>query len=174
MKMPVRNCAVWVSRWAWPALLALAVLPACRRSEVECETRAFFRLVEPERKTGAAPFSIDRLGPEVKESLSIRPYYVTLKEGNHAEVGWMGFDLGLDVDYIYSPEEGVARNALNADDVLPMKRLSDERLLVGFRSLICVDGIARSHYCMDDRYSKEELPFAADMTCRRPWVWEDP
>ena len=159
------------SRWAWAALLAVTVLPGCKPYPgVECQPEGYFRLIEPERKAGAAPFSIDRLGPQTKEPLAFIPLLITFREKDRPEVSWMSYgDSWLDIKYIYSPEEGVARNSHNPDNVLPMKWLSDERLLLGFESPVCLDGKPGRHYCMFADYSQDWRPFAADMKC-----WERP
>jgi len=160
--------------WAWAAFLALTVLPGCKQpAEVDCQPEGYFRLVEPERKAGAAPFGIDRLGTRVNEPLAFMPAMVIFKERNRPVVSWISYGHStFDVTYIYSPEEGLARNSRNPDDVLPMKWLSDERLLLGFQSQICLDGKAGVHRCMFGDYSQDERPFAADMTCwARPQLY---
>ncbi len=105
----------------------------------------------------------------MKESIAFVPLMVVFRERNRPEVSWVAYgDSSVDIEYIYSPEEGLARNSRNPDDVLPM-RLSDERMLLGFKSPVCLDGKSGRHYCEFSDYSQDWRPFAADMKC-----WERP
>lgn len=122
------------------------------------------------------PFSIDRLGPELNNQLAVQPTFVRLSDDNRVHTEWLGYGhIYGENDFIYSPEEGLARNADDARDVVPMKEPPDDssdRLLLGFRSSICASAKADRHYCMYYEYPDEWVPLAADMKCRRPWRWE--
>lgn len=146
-------------------LLALLAFAACKPREVVCESRAFFRAAEPQRGAGAAPFSIDRLGPEVKgAALKEVPLFFVFVDGNRGRLEWMHADLVSSSPVLYSPEEGLARNPDAAQQVFPMKRLaegSSERVRLGFRSRACLGEDAGP--CAT--YGQEELYVVADMPC---------
>ena len=150
------------------SFLVLLAATACKSREVVCEPRAFFRVAEPGRGAGEAPFSIDRLGSEVKGSvLREMPLFLVFVEGNRARLEWMYADLVINYpEAIYSPEEGLARSAGAPGQVFPLKKLVDgssERVHLGFRSRICA-GVDEGP-CLT--YGPEEQYLVADMTCTR-------
>ena len=68
MKKQTRTvaCSLHVSRlWAWVSLVPL-LAGACKPHDVVCKTERVFQALKPEEGAGVAPFSIERLGPEVK------------------------------------------------------------------------------------------------------------
>ena len=132
-----------------------------------CRTEAVFQALNPEQGAGAAPFNIERLGPEVKRSvLHTVPGALTLKSDNRVTGWWTS--LGHIHDYndlIFSPAEGLARNVDDPKDVYPMRRFSDgasERVRFGFRTTACRDPGKHSGLCV---FGDENLFLVADMTC---------
>jgi len=163
-------CGLRVSRWWAGILLVLSLAGGCKPRDLVCETKAVFQVSSPEQGTGTAPFSIERLGPEVKLGmLHDLPEFITLKGDNHAETEWvhLGHIAGSS-ELIFSPAEGLARNIRNPNDVYPMRRFPDsstERLRFGFRSRTCRDPKAwGASFCV---FGEEELYLIADMTCHR-------
>jgi len=128
----------------------------CKPHDLVCETKAVFQAPNPEQGTGAAPFSMERPGPEVKTGmLHDVPRFITLKSDNHAGTEWE--HLGH-----------IARNVKHPEVVYPMKRLSDgatERVRFGFRSAACRDPNAwGASFC---QFGGDELFLIAEMTCHR-------
>jgi len=169
MKKQTRTlaCRLRVSWWWAGIALAPFLAGACKPHDLVCENGSYFQLLQPEEGAGVAPFSIERLGPEVKRSeLASVPYALTLKSDNRVRVDWksIGHILGHN-DLIFSPAEGLARNVNRPNDVYPMRRVSDgasERVRFGFRSAACRvpgKGIA---FC---QLGDDDLFLAAEATC---------
>jgi hypothetical protein len=114
---------------------------------------------------GAAPFSIERLGPEIKSAyLEDMPGNLELRNNNHASVSWRGGDFIAGSELVFSPSEGLARDVYNPKDVYPMKRFSDgtsERVRFGFRSSSCRS--PRKFGVCDSK--DDNLFLAAEMIC---------
>lgn len=163
--------------WWWTWVVLASLLTGCCKSqkaqeprELVCEPIAFFEVLEPERDAGAAPFSIERFGPEVKGGFNSLEF-VDFKDDNHVQVTWnIGTDLIIESseDLVYSPVDGLARDVDQPQNVHPMRRFFDgksERVRFGFRSTICrqpgMDGLYV--FC---KHTEEELFLVADMYCR--------
>ena len=127
-------------QWAWVSLIPF-LAGACKPPALECDPVSYFQVLEPREGTGAAPFSIERLGPEVKRySVEKVPGILELKRNNRVRVSWRQADFGVYSDLIFSPSEGLAWNVANPKDVYPMRRFSDgksERVRFGFRAPPC-------------------------------------
>lgn len=180
MRKPIRSQAGSPPislRWTWVVLAPL--LAGCCRSressdprELVCQPIAMFEVLEPERDAGAAPFNIERFGPEVNAAaVYIPPAYIGFSDGNIARVEWdtgTDFVMSTTQDFVYSPAEGLARNANDPSDVYPMRRFFDgksERVWFGFRSSICREPGAYDDWVFCKR-TKEKLFLVADMYCR--------
>lgn len=171
MKKPTRAaaCGLHLSRWwVWVSLIPV-LAGGCKPRDLVCETKAVFQALNPGQGAGSAPFSIERLGPEVKvRMLERQPLFITLKGDNHGDVEWLllgHIDAGSDV--IYSPAEGLVRDIKHPEHVHPMKRLpggATERVWLGFRSAVCPDPQGSASFC---KFGDEELYLVADMTCHR-------
>lgn len=143
MKVRARavDCLLHVSlRWACVLLTAL-VAGACKPRDLVCDKASYFQVLQPEEGAGAAPFSIERLGPKLRSAdLPKVPGILELKSNNRVRVGWESDDFARDSDLIFSPSEGLARNVKDPSDVYPMRRFPDgasERVRFGFRSPSC-------------------------------------
>jgi hypothetical protein len=131
-----------------------------------CEPQSYFQVLQPEEGAGAAPFSIERLGPEMKSAYLAAdlPGILTLKSNNRVSMSWRGGDFIVGSKLIFSPSEGLARDVQDPKYVYPMKRFSDgasERVRFGFRSPTCSTP-RRFGFC-DER--DDNLFLAAEMTC---------
>lgn len=158
----------------WVGLLLLPFLfsTACKPREVVCKSQAFFQASEPERGAGKAPFSIGRLGPEVKGAdLELRPTFITFMSGNRARTGWLARGhVSSYVEMDYLPGERLAHNAGDPSDVHPLERLADgssERVRLGFRSSTCRDADELAGKVPCRKYGEEELFLVADMPCEQ-------
>jgi hypothetical protein len=102
---------------------------------------AYFEVLQPQEGAGVAPFSIERLGPEVKRvSVEHVPGALELKSHNRVRVGWETVGFLPYSDLIFSPSEGLARDVQDPQHVYPMRRYSvgaSERVRFGFRSHAC-------------------------------------
>ena len=171
MKKQARTvaCSLHVSRlWAWVSLVPL-LAGACKPHDLVCNTEGVFQALKPEQGAGVAPFSIERLGPEVKlRVLEDVPDGLTLKRDNRMTAWWTVLGhISRHNDLIFSPDEGLARNVKHPDDVYPMRRFTDgasERVRFGFRSTTCRDPGKSSAFC---GFGEEELFLVAEMTCHR-------
>lgn len=153
------------SRWAWvPLILFLA--GACKPPALECDPVSYFQVLEPQEGTGAAPFSIERLGPEVKPvTVQKVPGILVLKKNNRVRVSWRELDFFESSDLVFSPSEGLARDVRNPEDVYPMRRFSDggtDRVRFGFRAPPCRPRLAFAE-CTS---VGAPLYLAAEMTCQ--------
>ena len=130
-------------------------------------TGKVFQALNPDQGAGAAPFSIERLGPEVERTVLERvPGALTLTSDNRATAWWTVLGHVHDYnDLILSPAEGLARNGDDPGDVYPMRRFPDgasERVRFGFRSTACRDPGKRSGLCV---FGNDRLFLVAEMTC---------
>src|SRR5512140_3739062 len=125
-----------MSRWrTWillVPLIAVGCYGECKRRparEFVCQTIAYHEVLNPEQGAGEAPFSIERLGPELKEAqIKQRPYRLTFLSETRLSVIWgLGGDF-REAKATFSPEEGLARSFRDSDIVYPMKRFSDGKL----------------------------------------------
>ena len=153
-------------RWSWiPLVLLLA--SACESRDLVCEQARYFQVLKPDFLVRAAPFSIERLGAEVKSTdLERVPDALRLKSGNRVVVDWKshGRVIGHS-DLIFSPDDELAKSTSpdTPEDVYPMRhspRRAIERVRFGFRALKCPD---------PDSCTKatEPLLLAAEMACHR-------
>ena len=152
-------------QWAWVSLIPF-LAGACKPSPLVCDPVAYFQVLQPQEGAGAAPFSIERLGPEVKRlSVAKVPDILSLKRNNRVSVSWGPGHYVVSSDLIFSPSEGLARDVRNPKDVYPMKRFSEgasERVRFGFRAPPCRPRsvIAECTPVGDPLY------LAAEMTCQ--------
>ena len=151
-------------RWAWISLVPVLAC-ACKPRDLVCEDGAYFQVLQPEEGAGAAPFSIERLGPKLGAAdLPSPPGILTLARNNRVIISWDSGDLFLESKLIFSPGEGIARNVNNLDDVYPMRRFSvgaSERVRFGFRSPTCRTPRRFGICAMRD----DNLFLAAEWTC---------
>src|SRR5512146_807455 len=104
-------------RWAWVSLIPL-LAGACKPRDVMCEEGSYFQVLQPQEGAGAAPFSIERLGPKMKSAdLDQVPGYLILKGNNRVSVSWDSGDFVGGTELIFSPSEGLARDPKHPDDV---------------------------------------------------------
>lgn len=178
MKRPNRAhmSSLRVSRWwIWvPFLFLLA--GGCKPREpreLRCVPSAIFEALEPKQEAGAAPFSIERLGPRVESDVVEDTLdHIILTDGKNGSVTWMFMShFSIVIDIAYSPTEGLARRVDLPEEVYPMKRFIDgksERVRFGYRSKVCLqlgkDG--PYVYCKGGKYSEDERFLVADMTCK--------
>lgn len=152
-------------RWVWVSLIPL-LAGACKPRPLVCESVGYFQVLQPQEGTGVAPFSIERLGPEVKRlSVGQVPSFLTLKSNNRVVVSWEVVDFLPISELIFSPSEGLARDVKNPDDVYPMRRFSEgtsERVRLGFRAPPCRPRPAFAE-CTP---VGDPLYLAAEMTCQ--------
>jgi len=127
-------------RWAWVSLIPF-LAGACKPRPLVCESVGYFQVLQPQEGAGVAPFSIERLGPEVKPiSVGKVPTFLSLKRNNRVIVSWQVVDFLPISELIFSPSEELAWNVENPKDVYPMRRFSDgasERVRFGFRAPPC-------------------------------------
>ncbi len=127
-------------RWAC-VLLTAFLADACKPRDLVCDRASYFQVLQPEEGAGVAPFSIERLGPKLRDiDLPKVPGVLELHINNRVRVGWESDDFARDSDLIFSPSEGVARNVKDPIEVYPMRHFSDgasERVRLGFRSPSC-------------------------------------
>ncbi len=151
------------------AVLALAggvAASACESRDLVCEHGTYFQVLKPEEGGGNAPFSVERLGPEMKSSdLDGVPAALRLKSRNRVIVDWESYGhVSGHSNLIFWPLDGFAQNEHpDIDDYYPMLRFSDgalERVRFGFRPFWCPDPDA----CIT---TKERLYVAAELTCHR-------
>src|SRR5512140_2398453 len=151
--------------WVWPVLLVMLAGTACKPRERVCYSQRFFRVLEPPPDAGM-PFSIERLGPELKSyELVQQPTTVIFKGDTPVRLEWVHSDLAGGFQITYSEKEGVARD-LDGKLVFPIKRLSgifSDRVRLGFRTTYCVG--TRFDPCPE-----KEIYAIADMPC----TWEEP
>jgi hypothetical protein len=168
--MKKRTCAVacllHVSRqWAWVSFIPL-LAGACKPRPLVCDAVGFFQVLQPQEGAGVAPFSIERLGPEVKRlSVAKVPDILSLRSNNRVNVSWGPGDFVETSDLIFSPSEGLARDVQNPENVYPMRRFSDgtsERVRFGFRAPPCRPRRAFAE-CTP---VGDPLYLAAEMTCQ--------
>jgi hypothetical protein len=139
---------------------------ACESRDLLCEDAVYFQVLQPDEGGGTAPFSIERLGPEVKSSdFDGVPAALRLTSRNRAVVDWESYGLIVgSSNLIFWPIDGFAQNAHpDIDDFYPMKHFTDgalERVRFGFRPHWCPDPDA----CLT---TKPRLYVAAELTCHR-------
>ena len=169
------------NRWAWIPLVTLlaGACDGCKAPgprQLVCEPIAYYEVLNPEQGASKAPFSIERLGPELEsEQIRGKPDILWFPRKDRVRITWdMGGDFIPTANFIYSPGEGLARNVRYPKKVFPMKLFSDskpERVRFGFRSEVCrkprEDGGYRNCTRTDN-----ELFLVADMTCT--WELYDP
>ncbi len=152
-------------RWSWVPLVSL-LAAACSRDLV-CENARYFHVPEPNAVVpGIAPFSIERLGPEVKSTdVEGVPVALRLKRGTRVAVDWgqQGHVYGRK-ELIFSPGDGIAEYVDEAlqEEVFPMKRFTEgalERVRFGFRSRDCPGGSCTN--------ANPRLFLVAEMSCHR-------
>lgn len=152
-------------RWGWVSLIPL-LAGACKPRPLVCDAVGFFQVLQPQEGAGAAPFSIERLGPEVKRlSVAKVPDILSLKRNNRVSISWGPGDFIETSNLIFSPSEGLAWNVENPKDVYPMRRFSDgksERVRFGFRAPPCRPRPAFAE-CTP---VGDPLFLAAEMTCQ--------
>lgn len=161
--------------WIWVPLISLLVVGCKPREprELMCRPTAIFEVLEPEKGAGVAPFSIERLGPQVdSRAVEAVPTGLGFTRGNHARIYWMLGHFSVDTEVLYSPAEGLARRVDHPGDVYPVKRFVDgrvERAQLGFRKKVCLRLEKDETYvfCKPGNYSKDERFLVADMTCER-------
>ena len=164
--------------WAWIPLVTLLAVgcDGCKAPGprvLVCEPIAYYEVLNPEQGAGKAPFSIERLGPQVKDvKFSIN--HLEFTGENRVTTYWSrGHFYGM-TDFIYSPDGGLVRAVEDPDIVRPMKLFSDgksERVRFGFRSQVCRKPLKRGGV-WDCDLTENELFLVADMTCR--WELVDP
>ena len=152
-------------RWSW-ILLVSFLAGACKPPKLVCDSVGFFQVLQPQEGAGAAPFSIERLGPEVKRlSVAKVPDILSLKRNNRVSVSWGPAHYVVSSDLIFSPSEGLARDIRNPENVYPMRRFSEgasERVRFGFRAVPCRPRIPIAE-CTP---VGDPLYLAAEMTCQ--------
>ena len=152
-------------QWAWVSLIPF-LAGACKPRPLECDPVGYFQVLQPQEGAGAAPFSIERLGPEVKP-ITVQKVsgILVLKRNNRVRVSWRVSHFFESSDLVFSPSEGLARDVRNPKDVYPMKRFSkgaSERVRFGFRGVPCRPRIAIAE-CTP---VGDPLYLAAEMTCQ--------
>ena len=153
--------------WIWGALAAPLLAGACKPRDLGCLTTAVFQPQNPEQGAGAAPFNIDRPGPQVRRHvLHHVADGITLRSDNSARLDWMilGHIYGY-ADLLYSPAEGLARNVDDPERVYPMRRFSaggKDLVWFGFESTTCRDPNWGTYACV---FGEEELTLVAVMIC---------
>ena len=166
------------SSFAWiplVPLIAVGCFGECKRRparEFACKTVAYHEALNPEQGAGEAPFSIERLGPKLKQGqVQLMPIRLRFVSETRVIVTWQWRSNFRDSKATYSPEEGVARSFRDSDIVYPMKRFSDgklEHVHFGFRSTVCPKPNDQGTYYYKCQLTENELFIVADMTCR----WE--
>lgn len=152
--------------WSWLALGPL-LAGACKSRDLGCDTTAIFQALNREQDAGAAPFNIDRPGPEVRRHrLHNVPDGMTLRSDNSARLDWtiLGH-IYRRTDLLYSPAEGVAREVDDPTAVYPMRRFSEagkELAWFGFWSTACRDPNRGTVAC---EFGEEKLTLVAVMIC---------
>jgi len=156
--------------WTWAPLVALLTGGCNKPRDWDCEPPArYFLIPDPKRGTGAAPFSIDRPGREVKRSvLETHPVGIRLKADTHRGNLEMIVPRSFDgyPDIAYSETEGILWYVDHPEDVAPMKLFFDgksERVQIGFVSRACPTLDSKEWSC---EFGKEKLYFMVDMTCK--------
>ena len=164
--------------WAWIPLVTLLAggCDGCKAPgprQLLCKSVAYYEVLSPEQGAGKAPFSIERLGPQVKD-MEFSMDGLEFTGENRVTADWTIGDFYGWTDFFYSPEEGLVRDIEDAGIVYPMKLFSDgksERVRFGFRSKVCRKPLRGGEPWNCD-LTENELFLVADMTCR--WELIDP
>lgn len=158
--------ALW---WVWGLLVPLLIACPQPPQELVCVPTGIFEVLEPERGVGAAPFSVERLGAEMKGALD-KPESITfIRGGTRAIITWRSYGhMYSESEVVYSPSEGLARSPKDPTEVYPISFVDGKahRMRLGYDSKVCRKPDANGGYTFC-KYSEARVPLVADMTCRR-------